>query len=94
MVEKCSKNKDKSKKCSSKKNKSLSTVSKSKNKSKKKISIKCKKVDQKGGGELVDNRDWKQRTLDSIKLLDNSDKLTAKPSEKFGKFPYPDCTIS
>lgn len=93
MVEKCSKNKDKSKRCSSKKNKSLSTVSKSKNKSKK-ISIKCKKVDQKGGGELVDNRDWKQRTLDSIKLLDNSDKLTAKPSEKFGKFPYPDCTIS
>ena len=84
MVEKISKNKDKSKKNLSKKNKNKS----------KKLSIKSKKTNQKGGGELVDKRDWKQRTLDSIKLLENPDELSTKPKEKFGKFPYPDCTIS
>ena len=93
MVDKCSKNKDKSKKSLSKKNKSLISLSKNKNKSKK-LSIKSKKVNQKGGGELIDKRDWKQRTLDSIKLLDDKDKLSSVPKEKFGKFPYPDCTIS
>jgi hypothetical protein len=95
MVEKISKNKDKSKKNLSKKNKSLSIIPKNKNKSKsKKLSIKSKKTNQKGGGELVDKRDWKQRTLDSIKLLENPDELSTKPKEQFGKFPYPDCTIS
>jgi len=71
---------------------------KSKNNSKRKLSKKKSKkpVKQTGGeqttrGELIDDRDWKTRFIDSIRIIDKDEVTDYVPIKKP---PTPDCTIS
>lgn len=44
-----------------------------------------------GGGTLIDDKDWKTRFIDNIKILKDSDNL--QDQIPINKPPYPDCTI-